>query len=181
MDLLRALAARLHRRITDERQRGRAFQPQFHGRHILAGWLGGLIAIAALGVLSSWSGYGLVVAPFGASTVLLFGHPRSPLAQPRNLLLGNTLAAVVAVLCVSLLGRTPLAMGLAVALAIALGQWMRCLHPPAGAVALLGVLLQVHPLFVLLPVLTGSLLLVLIAVVFHRLVPASGAYPHHWL
>lgn len=55
-----------------------------------------------------------MVAPLGASTVLLFGHPRSPLAQPRNLVVG-----------------------LAVGLTIALGQALRCLHPPAGAVALL--------------------------------------------
>jgi CBS-domain-containing membrane protein len=88
---------------------------------------------------------------------------------------------VIAVACVALLGPTPLAMGLAVGLAIAAGQLLRCLHPPAGAVALLGVLLGAHPLFVLTPVLSGSLLLVLIAVLFHRMVPATGAYPHHWL
>jgi len=84
-------------------------------------------------------------------------------------------------LCVDLLGRTPLSMGLAVGLAIAIGQGLRCLHPPAGAVALLGVLLLARPMFVLLPVLLGSLLLVLLAVLFHRLVPATGTYPHHWL
>ena len=172
---------RVHRSIQRERSRGRAFQPRFAPSHVLASWLGGLVAIAGLGLLSLWSGYGLVVAPFGASSVLLFGHPRSPLAQPRNLVLGNTLAAVIAVACVALLGHTPWAMGLAVGLAIATGQLLRCLHPPAGAVALLGVLLGAHPLFVLTPVLSGSVLLVLIAVVFHRMVPATGGYPHHWL
>ncbi len=172
---------RVQRSIQLERSRGRAFQPRFAPSHVLASWLGGLLAIAALGLLSLWSGYGLVVAPFGASSVLLFGHPGSPLAQPRNLVLGNTLAALIAVVCVTLLGHTPWAMGLAVGLAIAAGQQLRCLHPPAGAVALLGVLLGAHPVFVLTPVLSGSLLLVLIAVVFHRLVPATGAYPHHWL
>lgn len=139
------------------------------------------MAIAALGLLSAWSGYGLVVAPFGASSVLLFGHPQSPLAQPRNLILGNTIAALLAEVCVATLGRTPWSMGLAVGLAIAAGQRFRCLHPPAGAVALLGVLLGAQPMFALTPVLSGSLLLVLIAVIFHRLVPATGAYPHHWL
>ena len=98
-----------------------------------------------------------------------------------GLVLGNTLAAVIAVACVAMLGDTPLAMGLAVGLAIATGQLLRCLHPPSGAVALLGVLLGAHPLFVLTPVLSGSLLLVLIAVLFHRMVPSTGAYPHHWL
>lgn len=72
-------------------------------------------------------------------------------------------------------------MGMAVGLAIAAGQWLRCLHPPAGAVALLGVLLHASLLFVLTPVLSGSILLVLIAFLFHRLIPATGPYPHHWL
>jgi CBS-domain-containing membrane protein len=172
---------RLQRSIQAQRSRGRAFQPRYTSWHVIASWLGGLLAIAALGLLSSWSGYGLVVAPFGASSVLLFGAPQSPLAQPRNMVLGNAVAALVAVICVTVLGKTPLAMGLAVGLAIAAGQRLRCLHPPAGAVALLGVLLNAHPPFVLVPVLSGSLLLVLIAVLFHRLVPATGTYPHHWL
>lgn len=175
------LLAQLRQSLARARERGRAFQPRFHGQHILASWLGGLLAISALALLSRWSGYGLVVAPFGASTVLLFGHPASPLAQPRNLVLGNGVAALAAVLCVQVLGSTPLAMGLAVGLAIAAGQRLRCLHPPAGAVALLGVLLQARPSYVLMPVLLGSLLLLLFAVLFHRLMPATGAYPHHWL
>lgn len=172
---------RLQQAIQVQRRRGRAFQPRFSAGHVLASWLGGLMAIAALALLSLWSGYGLVVAPFGASSALLFGYPGSPLAQPRNLVLGNTLAALIAVVCVAVLGRTPWAMGLAVGLTIATGQRLRCLHPPAGAVALLGVLLGARPLFVLTPVLSGSLLLVLGAVLFHRLAPATGAYPHHWL
>lgn len=47
--------------------------------------------------------------------------------------------------------------------------------------ALLGVLMQARPSFVLSPILIGSLVLVLIAVLFHRLRPSSGPYPHHWL
>ncbi len=72
--------------------------------------------------------------------MLLFGHPRSPLAQARILVVGNTLGAAVSVACVAALGAEPWVMGLAVGLTIALGQALRCLHPPAGAVALLPVL-----------------------------------------
>ena len=169
------------RRIQAQRQRGRAYQPRFDRRQVLGSWAGGLLAIAGLGLISTWSHYPLVVAPFGASTVLLFGHPTSPLAQPRNIVLGNTVAAAVSVLSVAALGSTPLAMGLAVGLAIALGQLLRCLHPPAGAVALLGVLLRARAGFVLIPVLAGSLLLVLMAVLFSRLQHSTPPYPHHWL
>lgn len=169
------------RRIQAERQRGRTYQPRFDRQQVIGSWLGALLAITALGLISLWSHYPLVVAPFGASTVLLFGHPSSPLAQPRNVVLGNTMAAVVSVACVMSLGVAPWVMGLAVGLTIALGQALRCLHPPAGAVALLGVLLKAQPNFVLMPVLSGSLLLMLLAVLYSRTHPSATPYPHHWL
>lgn len=169
------------RRLQAQRVRGRAYQPRFRLREVAAGWLGGLLAITALGALSRWSHAPLVVAPFGASTVLLFGHPRSPLAQPRNLVGGNTLGAVVSVACVAAFGSSPWVMGMAVGLTIALGQALRCLHPPAGAVALLGVLLRARPGYVLLPILSGSLLLLAVAVLFSRLRGDAEPYPHHWL
>jgi CBS-domain-containing membrane protein len=168
-------------RVQAQRARGRAYQPGFGHRQVVASWLGGLLAITVLGLISSWSHYALVVAPFGASTVLLFGHPASPLAQPRNIVLGNTLAAAVSVFCVMALGTAPWVMGLAVGATIAIGQLLRCLHPPAGAVALLGVLLQAHPSFVVVPVFSGSLLLTALAVLFHRLQRSPIPYPHHWL
>ena len=167
--------------VQDERARGRAYQPRFHRREVLASWLGAVLAITSLGLISGWSHYPLVVAPFGASTVLLFGHPRSPLAQPRNIVLGNTLAALVSVVCVGVLGTAPWVMGLAVGGTIALGQGLRCLHPPAGAVALLGVLLAARPGFVLMPVLAGSVLLTGMAALFSRLHPSAAPYPEHWL
>ena len=168
-------------KVQAQRARGRAYQPRFRHQQVVGSWLGGLLAITALGLISSWSHYALVVAPFGASTVLLFGHPESPLAQPRNIVLGNTLAALVSVLCVMALGTAPWVMGLAVGITIALGQLWRCLHPPAGAVALLGVLLQAKPIYVAMPVFTGSLLLTALAVLFHRLQRSAVPYPHHWL
>lgn len=169
------------RRIQAERARGRAYQPHFEHPQILAAWLGGLLAITLLGLISAWSHYPLVVAPFGASTVLLFGHPLSPLAQPRNIVLGNTIGAAVSVACVHWLGSSAWVMGLSVGLTIALGQRLRCLHPPAGAVALLGVLLNAKPLFVLTPVFIGSLLLTGMAVAFNRVHALPERYPHHWL
>lgn len=147
----------------------------------MGSWLGGLVAISALGLISTLSHYGLVVVPFGASAVLLFGHWQSPLAQPRNIVPGNTLGAAVSVVCVAALATAPWVMGLAVGITIALGQACGCLHPPAGAVALLGVLLRAKPMFVMLPVLVGSLLLTGMAAVFSRLRGDVEPYPHHWL
>ncbi|WP_411876221.1 HPP family protein [Vulcanococcus limneticus] len=177
----RRFVSRLRRRIQRERARGRAYQPRFHPAQTLASWASALVAIASLALISGWSHYPLVTAPFGASAVLLFGHPTSPLAQPRNIVAGNTLAALVSVACVAALGKTPWAMGLAVGVTIGLGQRLRCLHPPSGAVALLGVLLGANPSFVLTPILTGSLLLVAMASLFSRQGPWPTAYPQHWL
>ena len=161
--------------------KGQSIQPSFKRWEPFRSFIGGLIAISCLGILSNISNYSLLIAPFGASTVLLFGVPNSPLAQPRNLILGNFAGAISAVLCVFFLGSSPLSSGIAVGLAIALGQTFRCLHPPAGAVALLGVLLKASPPFILIPVLSGSLILLVIALVFHRFQRREHSYPLHWL
>ena len=161
--------------------KGRSTQTSFKRWQTFRSFIGGLIAIICLGIISNLSNYSLLIAPFGASTVLLFGVPNSPLAQPRNLVFGNLLGAISAVLCVFLLGSSPLASGLAVGLAIALGQAFRCLHPPAGAVALLGVLLKASPIFILIPVLSGSLILLGIAFSFYNFQNNKQSYPLHWL
>ncbi len=167
--------------IRHERNKGRSVQPVFQKWQSFKAFIGGAIAIIFLGILSNWSGYELLIAPFGASTVLLFGAPKSPLAQPKNLIFGNLLGAVSAVTFVAFLGTSPLACGFAVAKTIALGQVFRCLHPPAGAVALLGVLSNAHSHFILIPVLSGSLLLLCIGVVYHRISINEYDYPLHWL
>lgn len=157
-----------------QRLRGRRHQPRYSARQVLVSVLGAVIAFALLGA------GGLIVAPFGATAVLLFGNPGSPLAQPRNVVLGSVLAAAISVVCVQLLGQAPWVMGLAVGATIALGQRLRCLHPPAGALAVLGVLQAAKPWFVLFPVLPGALSLVLLATAYHRLSGRQHLYPVHW-
>ena len=165
----------------EQRRRGRAFQPRFRRQERSLSWLGALLALTLLSLLSAWSGMVLLAAPLGASSVLLFGYPASPLAQPRNIVLGNLVGALVSVVAVAWLGQGPLVIALAVALTVLLGQQLRCLHPPAGGLAFLGVALVATPLFVITPVLSGSLLLVLMAAAFSRWVKGALTYPHHWL
>ena len=178
---MKGLLTSLFRFSQKELLKGRSTQPSFKRWQLIRSFIGGLIAISCLGILSNLSTYSLLIAPFGASTVLLFGAPNSPLAQPRNLVFGNLIGAISAVLCVFFLGSSPLASGIAVGLAIALGQAFRCLHPPAGAVALLGVLLKASPIFILIPVLFGSLILLGIAFAFHNFQKREQSYPLHWL
>ena len=82
----------------------------------------------------------LLVAPMGASAVLLFAVPASPLAQPWSIIGGNIVSATVGVACASWIADPVGAAALAVALAICAMFALRCVHPPSGAVALTAVL-----------------------------------------
>ncbi len=147
------------------------------------GALIGIFATALVGhvFLGSSEGLPFLIAPMGASAVLLFALPSSPLAQPWSILAGNMISASVGVACAMWLGNTPLAAALAVAGAIALMFAARCLHPPGGAIALSAVLggATIHAQgfhYVLVPVGLNSLLLLLLAIAFNNL--TRHAYPH---
>jgi len=129
-----------------------------------------LISWYVLGGMNAW-----YIAPMGASSVLLFAVPNSPLAQPWNVVVGNTLAGLIGVACTQFLPDLTSAFSVAVGLAIFMMMTTDSLHPPSGAVAITAVLggEAVHRLgfhFVLYPVLLNSILLLVFAVVFNRLI-----------
>ncbi len=122
--------------------------------------------------LSPW-----LVAPLGASAVLVFAVPSSPLAQPWSVIGGNTLSAAAGLLACNLVPDPIVAASIAVGLAIGIMFTLRCLHPPGGAMALLVVLTHTHaPLFVIFPALTNSFLLVIAGIIYNSL--TKKAYPH---
>ena len=148
--------------------------------------LGGFIGLLATGiVMRSWLGSSeqvpLLIAPIGASTVLVFGVPASPLAQPWSVVGGNFMAALVGITAARAVSDHGYAAALAVACTIALTSIFRCLHPPAGAVALTAVIggpavSNAGYRFALVPVLLNSLLLVAVGLIFNTL--ARRSYPH---
>jgi CBS domain-containing membrane protein len=149
----------------------------------VAGAILGIVATGLLcGILAgTGAAHPLLVAPMGASAVLLFAVPASPLAQPWSILGGNTLSAIIGISVALVVPNGTLAAGLAVGGAIALMSLARCLHPPGGALALSAVLggaaNTMHPLlFALYPVGLNSLLLILAGMAFHRM--SGHAYPH---
>ncbi|WP_206069752.1 HPP family protein [Novosphingobium olei] len=106
----------------------------------LRGALGALIGIALAGVVTKLLAEGSapwLVAPIGASAVLVFAVPASPLAQPWSVLGGNMISAAIGLALGHAIGAPWLAASLAVGLAIAVMTLARCLHPPGGACALL--------------------------------------------
>jgi len=166
--------------LKDNFIRGKSFQPKFSNKKITLSFIGSFIAIFLLGIISIQQNQTLLIAPFGASTVLLFGISNSPLAQPRNLILGNIFGAISAVLSVKILGLSYISCAIAVSIAITLGQIFRCLHPPAGAIAVLGVISNAKMLYVITPVLTGSILLLILAIMFNKIFKVNPSYPIHW-
>ena len=95
--------------------------------------------------------------------------------------MGNLFDAISAVFSFSFLGNNSFSCGLAVSIAIAFGQLFRCLHPRAGAVALLGVISNANLNFVFFPILIGSLILVMWGIIFNRISNKKYIYPVHWI
>jgi CBS-domain-containing membrane protein len=138
--------------------------------------LGGALAIGLLASLTTSLGHLLLIAPFGASCVLLFALPQSPLARPRNVIGGHVVSALVGLLVLSLVGNGIVAMALGVGLAIAVMQFSGTLHPPAGGDPLVVILTGAGWSFLLAPILAGAVALVLLGWLYHRLV-SKRAYP----
>ncbi len=151
-----------------------------HHRHIFWSWLGSFLGISATAYLSVKMNSPLLMAPFGATSVLIFGVPDSPLDQPRNVIGGNLVSALVSLTILHLFGSDPWAMGMAVATAIGMMQLSATLHPPSGAVALVVMMTKAPWQFLLTPALEGSIILVLCAVVFNNLAE-ERTYPKYWL
>jgi CBS domain-containing membrane protein len=157
--------------------------PRHERMRAVAGALLGLLLTAGLSMQLLGTGTLplALVAPMGASAVLLFCVPASPLAQPWSVIGGNTISALVGIVCAKAIGNPLLAAPLAGSLAILVMFLLRCLHPPSGAVALTTVLggPAVHAAgfgFAFVPVCLNSTLIVLVALVFNNL--TGRRYPH---
>nr|WP_211318403.1 HPP family protein [Algoriphagus chordae] len=125
-----------------------------------------------------------LIGSFGASSVLVYGLIGSPLAQPRNLVGGHVVSALVGVTVNLIFPNTLwIAAPLAVALSIVMMQMTLTLHPPGGATALIAVIgsekvKALGYMYVVSPVLTGSLILLVVALVFNN-ITSHRKYPSH--
>lgn len=157
---------------------------------ILWSWLGAFLGIAGVAIINDRLLKGtdmiLIIGSFGASAVLIYGAIRSPLAQPRNLVGGHVLSAIVGVTCFKIFGgHLWLAAAVAVATAIALMHATKTLHPPGGATALIAVIggETIHDLgylYVLLPAGAGAVIMLVIALLVNNL-SKNRRYPEFWM
>jgi len=167
----------------------RGSPPRVSNGEIAWSWFGAFLGMAGVAwvdqLFFAGTDLSLMIGSFGASAVLVYGAVRSPLAQPRNLVGGHVLSAIVGVICWKLFHPYPwLAEALAVASAIALMHATRTLHPPGGATALIAVIgsAEIHQLgfmYVLIPATLGPLILLAVAVLVNN-IPNSRRYPEIW-
>ncbi|MFN4228872.1 HPP family protein [Parvibaculum sp.] len=135
------------------------------------------LAVAGLFILSPQADLELglyLIAPFGASAVLLFAVPNSPLAQPWSAIVGNTIAALVGVTICLNIPDPALRIALAVGFTVALIGFARAVHPPAGAVAMTAAMnpeaiAELGYWFALMPVALGTFVLVAAATAYAHL------------
>ena len=168
--------------------RFRLFAPILAGatlRERLIAVAGALIGIGLTsvitGLLINRAYLPLIIAPMGATAVLLYAVPASPLAQPWSIVGGNTISALVGITVAHAIDERAIAAALAVSLAILVMSFTRCLHPPGGASALTAVLggpsvEAAGWTFPLLPVALNSCVILGVGLVVHRL--TGRAYPH---
>jgi CBS domain-containing membrane protein len=146
---------------------------------------GSFTGIALIGLLNSYflnvSDNLFLIGSFGASAVLIYGVINSPLAQPRNLIGGHLLCAIVGVTVGYLISETWVAAGLAVSVSIVLMQITKTLHPPGGATALIAIIgsakvKNLGYMYVLSPIFTGVVILLIVALIFNN-VTSHRSYP----
>ncbi len=156
---------------------------------IIWSWVGAFLGISTVALISykvlDAIGLTLIIGSFGASAVLIYGAIKSPLAQPRNLLGGHVLSALIGVASYQLFHpQIWLAAAIAVSTAIAIMHATKTLHPPGGATALIAVIggESVHKLgylYAVIPTAVGAAILLIVALLVNN-IPRSRRYPEFW-
>jgi CBS-domain-containing membrane protein len=147
--------------------------------YVVAGATGGAVAIGVMELMSQHTAFPLMFVPFATSIVLVMGTPDAEPAQPRALVGGHLVSAVVGLLTLTITGPSPWAAALAVGLAMAAMHATRTFHPPAGIDPLIVVSQNMTWSFLFAPVAAGALALLVFAWLWHTQV-RRDAWPGRW-
>ena len=157
--------------------------------------LGGIGAGVTIGVLAyitfqsilAGTNYGLwLAASFGSSVVVVFGYPENEFSQPKNVLLGHLLCALVGIIFVTLFNITQdrsiffIAIGLAVGISVMLMMAFKITHPPAGGNTIVVMLTQNSFQFLIFPIMVGAITIIIGGVIYNRFILKKN-YPLKWL
>ena len=140
-------------------------------KRIFTSSIGAMLGIGTVAYVSTIIGVNFIMPPLGATCFIAFVIPDSAFAQPRNIIGGHVIASLVGIICSYLFGQQWWAYALGVGIAIAAMQLLRILHPPAAANPILimsewGLSLDI----LLAPVLIGSSILALVAVIYNKFI-----------
>ena len=132
--------------------------------------LGAFLCISLIAFINSYDDFNIwLIPPFGATMVLVMAVHESPLAQPKNIFFGHILSALSGVLIYIFLGMNFLSIGLAVAISVWAMMVTKTIHPPAGANPIIAILGGKGISFILLPVATGALIIIVFAVIYNKI------------
>ena len=158
----------------------------------LLGGIGAGVTIAILAYITfesalAGTNYGLwLTASFGSSVVVVFGYPENEFSQPKNVLFGHLLCALIGIIFVTFFkisqDRTIffLTIGLAVGIAVMLMMYLKVTHPPAGGNTILVILTQDSFQFLIFPIMVGAITIIIGGVIYNRLI-LKKKYPLKWL
>lgn len=164
--------------------------PMVSFSEVLWSWIGAFCGITVVGYLNyeifEKIDLILIIGSFGASAVLIYGAIKSPFAQPRNLIGGHVISAIVGVTSYQFLNQHIwLACAIGVATAIALMHLTKTLHPPGGATALIAIIggEKIHNLgylYAIIPAGLGAFIMLIIALLINN-IPKNRRYPEFWI
>ena len=133
--------------------------------------LGAFLCISLIAFINSYDDFNIwLIPPFGATMVLVMAVHESPLAQPKNIFFGHILSALSGVLIYFFLGMSFLSIGLAVAISVWTMMITKTIHPPAGANPIIAILGGKGLSFILLPVATGALIIIIFAMIYNKII-----------
>jgi len=159
----------------------RAPQPPIAWNVLWVTFVGSMVGVGITTILAFTWKCPLLLGPFGASAVLVYGAYKAPLAQPRNVLMGHFLGALMGVAIYDFFGLSWWSLTLGVTLAIIFMMVTHSVHPPAGATAYVAIQtggLGMDYWYILNPVLFGASILVLTAIIINRM--GKRDYPVAW-
>lgn len=159
----------------------KAPQPELTSREVVLSLWGALLGIGITALLAFTWKCPMLLGSFGSTAPLIYCAYKSPLAQPRNVVLGHFLGASIGVVVNDFFGVTWWSIALTVALAIILMFTTYSIHPPAGATAYVAVQtggLGVGYWFILNPTMFGIFIMLTVAVIFNKM--SKRDYPTHW-